>query len=64
MNAPTARPRQRSAARLFAAPGLIALTSLIGLIAGLTGEGVRDLIAWLFLSLPVAVVAIAWRRRG
>ena len=44
----------------FLLPFLIGLTSLIGLVAALTGDGVRDAIAWIALAIPIA--AVAWAR--
>ena len=47
----------------WALPLLIALASLIGLIAALTGDGWRDVMSWLALGLPVAATYWAIRRR-
>lgn len=44
--------------RIFAAPLVIALLSLVGLIVALTGDGFRDALAWVGLAVPVA--AILW----
>lgn len=49
--------------RVFGAPVLLALLSLIGLILGLTGDGWRDALASLLL-FPLAVFAAHWRRRS
>ena len=45
----------------FALPALIAVVSLIGLVAALTGDGWRDMLSWVSLGLPVAAVAWAMR---
>lgn len=42
--------------RIFALPALLFVTTLIGLILGLTGEGWRDVIAVALLFLPLAFV--------
>ncbi|WP_242139576.1 MULTISPECIES: hypothetical protein [unclassified Sphingomonas] len=49
----------------FALPTLIALGTVAGLIAALTGSGWRDAAAWIGLGIPVASVgwAMAARRR-
>jgi hypothetical protein len=43
--------------RLWTVPALIALSSLAGLLAGLLADGVWDVVSWLSLGLPVAVIA-------
>ena len=57
------RIARQSTRRLFAMPLLLAIASLIGLLLGLTGDGWRDGLSWLLLTLPILAVAIAWRRR-
>ena len=47
----------------FAIPALLALTTLAGLFAALTGDGWRDAAGWLGLALPVAAVGWAARAR-
>ena len=44
--------------RIFAAPTLIALASLIGLVAALLGDDAFDIVSWIALSIPV--IAIVW----
>jgi hypothetical protein len=44
----------------FLLPGLIALASMIGLVSALTGDGMRDVIAWIALAIPVAAAVWAW----
>lgn len=53
--------RARGAAAIFALPLLIALASMVGLIAALLGDGAYDLASWITLGLPVA--AFAWCAR-
>ena len=52
--------RPTSLVRLFGAPLLIALVSLVGLVSALMGDGVADWISWAGLAIPVAV--IVWAR--
>ncbi|WP_338445398.1 hypothetical protein V5F89_09420 [Pelagerythrobacter marensis] len=65
---PARRPLQRRTprgpARVFAIPAAIFAASGAGLVLGLTGDGLRDAAAWLFLSLPLLALGAAWRRRG
>lgn len=52
----------RTTRAIFAWPIAIATLSLIGLIAGLTGDGARDVLAWLLLgSAPVTIAFAYWR---
>lgn len=62
--APQRRRARQGMAGVFALPLVLFAASLAGLVLGLTGEGVPDVFAWAFLSLPVLAVAAAWRRRG
>ncbi|WP_298090177.1 hypothetical protein [uncultured Sphingomonas sp.] len=47
----------------FAAPVLLALASIAGLVVALTGDGVRDVVSWAALALPIVAVGWAMRRR-
>ena len=47
----------------FAIPTVIALLSLIGLVAALTGDGWRDAIAWVGLAIPLLAIGWAFRAR-
>lgn len=53
-----ARAAERSLWRIFGVPMLIALTSSVGLVSALVGDGPMDAIAWIGLGVPVA--ASAW----
>lgn len=61
-----AAARPRGPWKVFGVPIAIAVTSGIGLVAGLIGDGWLDVLAWIGLAIPVA--ACAWpfldRRRG
>lgn len=46
---------------IFAAPAVIAMLSLFGLIVALTGDGSRDAVSW--IGLAVSVAAVIWTRR-
>lgn len=62
--APSRRRTRQGFTHVFALPLALFAASLAGLILGLTGEGMPDVLAWAFLSLPLIAVAAAWRRRG
>ncbi len=48
---------------IFGLPLAIALLTLIGLVAALTGDGVRDMLSWAALAFPVAAFLWAARTR-
>ena len=48
----------------FAIPTLIALATVFGLVAALTGGGWRDAAAWIVLAIPVAAVGWAMATAG
>ncbi len=56
----TRRHKPRRARRTFAIPLAIGGATLIGLIAGLLGDGLPDVVAW--IGLAVSLAAIGWRR--
>ena len=56
--------RRRNIGQIFAVPLLLALATLAGLVMGLTGGGMRDLLAWLLMILPLAAIAWAWAQRN
>lgn len=49
--------------RIFATPTLIALLSLVGLLAALLGNGVFDWVSWVGLAAPVVIVGWAMKAR-
>lgn len=53
--------------RTFAVPALIALSSTVGLVSALVGDGMFDAVSWLALGTVIAVVlwaAVASGKRG
>lgn len=48
---------------VFSIPLLLAICSVVGLVSALTGDGWRDMVAWVALAIPVVAVARAIRRR-
>lgn len=46
----------------FAVPSVLALTTLLGLVAALLDDGAADAVGWLGLTLPLAAIIWAWRR--
>lgn len=46
--------------RIWAAPIIIALVSLVGLVAALLGDDLNDWVSWIALTTPLAVLAWAW----
>lgn len=43
-------------------PLFMALTSVVGLVTALVGDGVWNFLSWLLLFLPLSAIAIAWQR--
>jgi hypothetical protein len=54
--------KRQSLVQRFAVPALIAVATLGGLVAGLMGDGVWDVLAAVGLALPVVVIAVMLRR--
>jgi len=61
-SAPLRRGRL-SLRQVFAAPLAIAVLSTVGLISALAGDGIWDMLSWLTLAIPVAVILYYWLRR-
>jgi hypothetical protein len=57
------RDSSATATAIFAAPGIVGVVSLVGLVAALLGDGLYDAVSWLGLLIPLAVVAWALLRR-
>ncbi|WFU84919.1 hypothetical protein QA645_19915 [Bradyrhizobium sp. CIAT3101] len=55
--------RARLWIRVFAAPGLLAAATIMGLLAALLWGTVGQYVAWVTVGAPVAVVAWVWVRR-
>ena len=55
--------RARLWIRVFAAPGLLAAATIMGLLAALLWGTVGQYVAWVTVGAPVAVVAWVWARR-
>ena len=49
--------------RIFAAPIVLGIVSAIGLASALIGDGPWDMLSWITLGAPLAVIAIYGRRR-
>ena len=45
--------------RVFRVPSILALVSLVGLVAALVGDGLLDLLSWVALGIPVVVIFLA-----
>jgi len=54
--------RQGDLLAIFGIPLLLASCSLVGLISALTGDGWRDMVAWIGLAVPVLAVTLAIRQ--
>ena len=61
MTKPTCRARSRW--EVFAAPLIMGVLSLIGLVSALAGDGPADWLSWASLAVPLVAVGWAMRRR-
>jgi hypothetical protein len=59
----TVRVPRQTLRQIFAAPAVIGVLSVIGLISALVGDGVWDGLSWLTLGVPVALCAYFTLRR-
>ncbi len=59
-----ARRGRLSLRQVFAAPLAIAMLSIVGLISALVGDDLWDVLSWLTLAVPVAVILYCWLRRA
>jgi hypothetical protein len=50
------RPTPASTARPLAIPALLAVIGLVGLVSALIGDDVWDILSWLALATPLAVI--------
>lgn len=57
-------PASRRARAALTAPAILSATTIAGLVAGLVGDGMWDVGAWLLLGLLPLVLVIAWSRRS
>lgn len=48
---------------VFGIPLLLAICSLVGLVSALTGDGWRDIVAWIALAVPLLAIGRAVQRR-
>ncbi len=55
--------RRNTSWQIFATPTVIAMLSLVGLLAALLGNGVFDWVSWVGLAAPVIVVGWAMKAR-
>ena len=54
---------RRTLGQIFAAPILIGVLSIVGLLAALIGDGWWDVVSWLTLTVPVLLYAYFLMRR-
>ncbi|MDP4538346.1 hypothetical protein Q9K01_01720 [Qipengyuania sp. DY56-A-20] len=58
------RVSRQTTARIFLWPLALAVATLAGLVLGLTGDGWRDIAAWVLLGLtPLAIFRAMLRRQ-
>ena len=53
---------RRSLRQVFAAPFVLAVLGIVGLISALMGDDIWDVLSWVTLALPVVAILHFWRR--
>jgi hypothetical protein len=56
------RPQRQTLRQIFAAPAVIGVLSVAGLLSALLGDGVWDGLSWFLLLVPVVLWATFVRR--
>ncbi|ABS63680.1 conserved hypothetical protein [Parvibaculum lavamentivorans DS-1] len=58
------RSRRYTLTEIFAIPLVLAIFTIVGLVAALLGDGWRDAVSWLALLVPALTIvwALIWRR--
>jgi hypothetical protein len=57
---------RRSLRQVFAAPLVLAVLGIVGLISALVGDDIWDMLSWVTLALPVVAILhfwLGWPRR-
>ncbi len=49
-------------AQIFRIPAILGVIGTVGLLSALIGDGAYDVLSWVALGLPVALVAWYWAR--
>ena len=62
--APHRRRSRASLATVFAVPLVLLVATIAGLVIGLNGDGLPDILSWALLALPLLALAHAWARRS
>lgn len=56
--------REANGRRIWRAPIALALLSLVGLLSALFADGLGDVVSWVALAVPVAVIVWCMARSG
>ena len=59
----SSRRGRLSLRQVYAPPLAIAILSIVGLISALVGDDIWDVLSWLTLAIPPAVILYYWLRR-
>lgn len=60
----TPRRERRRLERVYRAPALLAVSTVLGLSSALLGDGGWDALSWAALGVPLLAAALAARRRA
>lgn len=62
--AQASRPHSQALWRVFRIPLLLGLFNLVGLVSALIGDGVWDVLSWVALGIPIALMYLHLRTAG
>jgi hypothetical protein len=58
------RPRRQTNGQIFAAPIVLGVLSVIGLVSALVGDGFWDGVSWVTLAIPILLCGYFFLKRG